>query len=280
MKSVILLFFCVCCSGLVFGQEEDDYYRAPSQRRDVRNNVYPNLDRKSVNMYLGLEGGLKSSQSTLTNNMDGLLGKDKGRDFYWGIVLGYSMNNVWSIETGYYKNPSYVIQTVSSGRSIPYTYRLGAALQTIPIRYKRKIFTIDPITKNATIHVGVGVLLSPDAKNKKVGEQSFISRPNDPQRKDTLRLESEAFLSKKGFAQGELQVELHGRVSNALSIVVFARGNISPKGLITSNVEYSVNKFVTDRAQQLSNGINFNFGLVFRYNILQGYKYSDQGDSE
>ncbi|MFD2522944.1 hypothetical protein [Emticicia soli] len=280
MKSVILLFFCVCCSGLVFGQEEDDYYRAPSQRRDVRNNVYPNLDRKSVNMYLGLEGGLKSSQSTLTNNMDGLLGKDKGRDFYWGIVLGYSMNNVWSIETGYYKNPSYVIQTVSSGRSIPYTYRLGAALQTIPIRYKRKIFTIDPITKNATIHVGVGVLLSPDAKNKKVGEQSFISRPNDPQRKDTLRLESEAFLSKKGFAQGELQVELHGRVSNALSIVVFARSNISPKGLITSNVEYSVNKFVTDRAQQLSNGINFNFGLVFRYNILQGYKYSDQGDSE
>lgn len=280
MKSVILLFLCVCCSGLVFGQEEDDYYRAPSQRRDVRNNVYPNLDRKSVNMYLGLEGGLKSSQSTLTNNMDGLLGKDKGRDFYWGIVLGYSMNNVWSIETGYYKNPSYVIQTVSSGRSIPYTYRLGAALQTIPIRYKRKIFTIDPITKNATIHVGVGVLLSPDAKNKKVGEQSFISRPNDPQRKDTLRLESEAFLSKKGFAQGELQVELHGRVSNALSIVVFARGNISPKGMIRSDVEYSVNKFVTDRAQQLSNGINFNFGLVFRYNILQGYKYSDQGDSE
>lgn len=280
MKSVILLFLCVCCSGLVFGQEEDDYYRAPSQRRDVRNNVYPNLDRKSVNMYLGLEGGLKSSQSTLTNNMDGLLGKDKGRDLYWGVVLGYSMNNVWSIETGYYKNPSYVIQTVSSGRSIPYVYRLGAALQTIPIRYKRKIFTIDPITKNATIHVGVGVLLSPDAKNKKVGEQSFISRPNDPQRKDTLRLESEAFLSKKGFAQGELQVELHGRVSNALSIVVFARGNISPKGLIRSDVEYSVNRFVTDRAQQLSNGINFNFGLVFRYNILQGYKYSDQGDSE
>jgi len=280
MKSVILLFFCVCYSGLVFGQEEDDYYRAPSQRRDVRNNVYPNLDRKSVNMYLGLEGGLKSSQSTLTNNMDGLLGKNKGRDFYWGVVLGYSMNNVWSIETGYYKNPSYIIQTVNSGRSIPYTYRLGAALQTIPIRYKRKIFTIDPITKNATIHVGVGVLLAPEAKNKKVGEQSFISRPNDPQRKDTLRLESEAFLSKKGFAQGELQVELHGRVSNALSIVVFARGNISPKGLIRSDVEYSVNRFVTDRAQQLSNGINFNFGLVFRYNILQGYKYSDQGDSE
>lgn len=280
MKSVILLLCCVCFSSLVFGQEEDDYYRAPSQRRDVRNNVYPNLDRKSVNLYLGLEGGLKSSQSTLTNNMDGLLGKDKGRDFYWGVVLGYSMNNVWSIETGYYKNPSYVIQTVSSGRSIPYTYRLGAALQTIPIRYKRKIFTIDPITKNATIHVGVGVLLAPEAKNKKVGEQSFISRPNDPQRKDTLRLESEAFLSKKGFAQGEFQVELHGRVSNALSIVVFARGNISPKGLIRSDVEYSVNRFVTDRAQQLSNGINFNFGLVFRYNILQGYKYSDQDASE
>lgn len=283
MKSVILLLCCVCFSSLVFGQEEDDYYRAPSQRRDVRNNVYPNLDRKSVNLYLGLEGGLKSSQSTLTNNMDGLLGKDKGRDFYWGVVLGYSMNNVWSIETGYYKNPSYVIQTVSSGRSIPYTYRLGAALQTIPIRYKRKIFTIDPITKNATIHVGVGVLLAPEAKNKKVGEQNFYATEINPQPpKDTIRhlLKSEAFLNKNAIAQGEFLVELHGRVSNALSIVVFARGNIAPKGMVRSDVTYSVNQVARDRAQQLSNGINFNFGLVFRYNILQGYKYSDQDASE
>lgn len=281
MKPVILLLFFVSCSFLTFGQEEDEYYKKPSERSDVKNNVYPNLNRKSVNLYLGLEGGMEVNQSTLINNLDGLIGKQKGKDLYWGVVLGYNMNDVWSIETGYYKNPTYLIQSVSSGRSIPYIYRFGLGLQTIPIRYKRKILTIDPITKNATIHVGAGLLFSPEAKDKKLGERSFFGTSNNPQRPpDTLRLKSEAFLSKSGIAQAEFLVELHGRVSNSLSIVVFARGNIAPKGIIRSDIDYSINKVTIDKAQQISNGISFNFGLVFRYNIMRGYKYIDKENTE
>lgn len=281
MKSVILLVFFVSYSFLTFGQEDDEYYRKPSERSDVKNNVYPNLNRKSVNLYLGLEGGMEINQSTLINNLDGLIGKQKGKDLYWGLVLGYNMNDVWSIEAGYYKNPTYLIQSVSSGRSVPYTYRFGSGLQTIPIRYKRKILTVDPITKNATIHVGAGVLLSTDARNKKIGERNFIGTSNNPQRPpDTLRLKSEAFLSKSAIAQAEFLVELHGRVSNALSIVVYARGNVAPKGLVRSDIDYSINKVTVDKAQQLTNGISFNFGLVFRYNIMRGYKYTDKENTE
>src|SRR6218665_764842 len=174
MKSVILLFGFVCCSFLAFGQDEDEYYKKPSQRSDVKNNTYPNLARKSINMYIGVEGGMEANQSTLINNLDGLIGKQKGQDLYWGIVLGYNMNDTWSIETGYYKNPTNLIQSVSSGRSIPYIYRFGSGLQTIPFRYKHKIMTIDPVTKNATLHVGVGLLLATDASNKKIGERNFV----------------------------------------------------------------------------------------------------------
>ncbi|RFS17079.1 hypothetical protein [Emticicia sp. C21] len=283
MKSVILLLSFVCCSFLAFGQEDDEYYQKPSQRVDVKNSAYPNLDRKSVNMYIGVEGGMEANQSTLINNLDGLIGKQKSKDLYWGIVLGYNMNDVWSIETGYYKNPSYVIQSLSSGRSFPYIYRLGTSLQTIPIRYKRKILTIDPITKNATLHVGVGVLLSPDAGNKKVGQRIFNGISFDPQNpKDTMKLQitSEAFLNKSAVAQAEFQVELHGRVSNSLSIVVFARGNVAPKGLVRSDIKYTVNQALIDKAQQLTNGISFNFGLVFRYNIMRSYKYRDKENEE
>ncbi|MBA4851299.1 hypothetical protein [Emticicia sp. BO119] len=280
MKSVVLLAGFLWCSLVAFGQEEDEYYRPPSQRSDVRNNAYPNLDRKSVSLYLGVEGGMEFNQSTLANNLDGLIGKEKGKDLYWGVVLGYNNNDTWSIETGYYKNPTFLVQSVSSGRSIPYVYRFGTGLQTIPVRYKRKILTIDPITKNATIHVGAGVLLSPDAKNKKIGERNFVGTSNTPQKRDTLRLQSEAFLSQRGVAQAEFLVELHGRVSNSLSLVVYARGNIAPKGLIRSEVDYSVNGVTIDKARQLSNGISFNFGLVFRYNLMRGYKYSDKESTE
>jgi hypothetical protein len=280
MKSVILVLGLVCCSFLAFGQEEDEYYKKPSQRSDVRNNTYPNLDRKAMNMYIGVEGGMEVNQSTLINNLDGLIGKQKGQDLYWGIVLGYNMNDTWSVETGFYKNPTSLIQSVSSGRSIPYVYRFGSGLQTIPIRYKRKIVTIDPVTKNATLHVGAGILLATDAADKKVGERNFVGTSNNPQKRDTLRLKSEAFLSKKAIAQAEFQVELHGRVSNALSVVVFARGNISPKGIIRSDIDYSINGVTVDKAQQLSNGISFNFGLVVRYNIMRGYKYTDKENTE
>lgn len=280
MKSVILLFGFVCCVFLARAQEQDEYYRPPSQRSDVKNNAYPNLSRKSVNLYLGVEGGMEVNQSTLINNLDGLIGKEKGKDLYWGVVVGYNMNDVWSIETGYYKNPTYIVQSVSSGRSIPYVYRFGSGLQTIPVRYKRKIVTIDPITKNATLHVGLGVLFGIDAADKKIGERNFVGVSNNSQKRDTLRLQSEAFLSKKAIAQAEFLVELHGRVSNSLSIVVFARGNIAPKGLIRSEIDYSINAVTVDKARQVSNGISFNFGLVFRYNIMRGYRYSDRENTE
>jgi len=281
MKPVILVLMCLSVTFPSFCQEEEDYYKAPSQRSDVKNNVYPNLDRKTINMYLGLEGGLELNQSTLSNNMDGLIGKEKGNDLFWGAVIGFNMNNVWSIEAGYYKNPTHLIQSVRSGRSIPYVYKLGTALNSIPIRYKRKILTIDPITKNATIHAGVGVLLSTDAKDKPIGNRNFAGLSNNPgQKPDTLRLRSEAFLSKKAIAQAEFQVELHGRVSESLSIVVFARGNVAPKGLVRSEVNYSINDKTLDTAQQLTNGISFNFGLVFRYNIMRGYKYIDKENGQ
>ncbi|WP_337043644.1 hypothetical protein [Emticicia sp. 17c] len=283
MKSVIPFLCFVCCSFLTFGQEEDEYYKKPSQRSDVKNNIYPNLDRKSINLYLGVEGGMELNQSTLISNLDGLIGKQKGNDLYWGIVLGYNMNDKWSVEMGYYKNPTYIIQTVSSGRSIPYIYRYGTGLQTIPIRYKRKVLTIDPITKNATIHIGAGILFSPEAANKKIGERIFTATTLNPQQpRDTLRhvLKSEGFLNKNAIAQAEVQVELHGRISNTLSIVVFARGNVTPKGNIRSDVDYSINSVTVDKAHQISNGISFNFGLVFRYNILRGYKYIDQEHTE
>ena len=277
MKPAILLLICLSVTFPSFCQEEDEYYKVPSQRRDIRNNVYPNLNRKTINLYLGMEGGLELNQSTLSNNMDGLIGKEKGNDLYWGAVIGFNLNNVWSIEAGYYKNPTHLIQSVQSGRSIPYVYKLGTGLHTIPVRYKRKILTIDPITKNATIHVGVGVLLATDAKDKSVGGRSFAGLSNNPNQKpDTLRLRSDAFLSKKAIAQAEFQVELHGRVSESLSIVVFARGNVAPKGLVRSEIDYSINNKTLDTAQQLTNGISFNFGLVFRYNIMRAYKYIDK----
>jgi hypothetical protein len=279
MKSFIFLAGVFLSIGFdLFGQDTDEYYVPPTERKDVRNNAYPNLNRKAMSMYVGLEGGFKQSYVSQNNSLNNLLGVQKNNELFWGVALGYNMDNKWAIETGYYKNPSYFVQTISSGRGIPYIYRLGTNLQTIPLRFKYKVFTIDAITKNAAIYVGAGVLLAVNAKNRQVAMRSFTGVSGNNALRDTVKLTSETFLQNKGFAQFELSTELQGRISNALSIAIFARGNLGANGIVRSDLTYLVNANKIAEAQQFLKGISYNFGLVLRYNLAQGYKYTSSQD--
>lgn len=279
MKSFIFLasIFLVISFDL-FGQESDEYYKPPSQRKDVRNNAYPNLNRKAVSLYFGLEAGFKQSSFSQNNSLNNLAGGQKSSELFWGVELGYNMNDKWALETGYYKNPTYFVQTISSGRGLPFTYRLGTNLQTIPLRFKYKVATLDAITKNASLYVGAGVLLATNAKNQQISLRNFTGvTGNNPQR-DSVKLKSETFLQKKGLAQLEFTVELQGRIYNALSIAIFGRGNFGANGIIRSDLTYSVNGNKIAEAQQLLKGFSYNFGLVLRYDLARGYKYKSLQD--
>ena len=274
MKSFIFLASIFLVISLhLFGQETDEYYKLPSQRKDVRNNAYPNLNRKAVSLYFGLEGGFKQSNFSQNNSLNNLIGGQKSNDMFWGLALGYNMNDKWALETGYYKNPSYFIQTISSGRGLPFTYRLGTNLQTFPLRFKYKVATLDAITKTASIYVGAGVLLSTNAKDKQISVRNFTGVFGNNVQRDTTKLKSETFLQKKGFAQLEFSVELQGRISNSLGIAIFGRGNLGANGIVRSDLTYSINTNKIATAQQLLKGFSYNFGLVLRYDLARGYKY-------
>ncbi len=279
MKSFIFLAsIFIAVSFDLFGQETDEYYQPPSQRKDVRNNAYPNLNRKAISMYVGLEGGFKQNYFSQNNSLNNLVGGQKNNESFWGVEMGYNMNEKWAFETGYYKNPSYFVQTVSSGRGVPFIYRLGTNLYTIPLRYKYKIATLDAVTKNAGIYVGAGVLLATNAKNKQISLQNFNGVSGNNAQRDSLKLKSETFLQKKGFAQFEFSVELQGRIYEALSIAIFGRGNFGANGIVRSDLTYSVNGNKIAEAQQLLKGFSYNFGLVLRCDLARGYKYKSLQD--
>ncbi|WP_394992708.1 hypothetical protein [Emticicia sp.] len=279
MKSFIFLAsFFLTISFDLFSQETDEYYKLPSQRKDVRNNAYPNLNRKVISLYVGLEGGFKQNYFSQNNSLNNLLAGQKNNELFWGVELGYNMNNQWAFETGYYKNPSYFIQTISSGRGIPFTYRLGTNLQTIPLRFKYKLVTLDAITKTAAIYVGAGVLLATNAKNGQISVRNFSGVSGNNTQRDSIKLKSETFLQKKGLAQFEISVELQGRISNTLSVAIFGRGNFGANGIVRSDLTYSINANKIAEAQQLLKGISYNFGLVFRYDLARGYKYKSLQD--
>ena len=277
MKS-IFLFLCVML-GLfteLKAQEDEEYYKPPSKRLDVRNNTYPNLDRKAVSLYLGLEGGFKLNYASLNNSIGNLVSSQNNNDFSWGISVGYNSDNKWAVETGYLKNPVYFVQSVSSGRGAPFTYRIGTILNTIPLRYKYKVLNLDVITKSAAIYVGGGVLLNTNAKERMVFARTFTGVSGNAIKRDTIRLISESFTTKKLFAAFELQTELQGRVTNGFYISLFGRMNFAPSGGLRSDLVYKQNSNKIGEATQSLKGISYNFGLLLRLDLARGYKYQSQ----
>lgn len=277
MKAIfVFLFLIVGIFTELKAQDDDEYYKPPSKRLDVRNNTYPNLDRKSMSLYVGIEGGFKLNYASLNNSIGNLVSSQNNNDFSWGISLGYNSDNKWAIETGYLKNPVYFIQSVASGRGVPFTYRIGKDLHTIPLRYKRKVLTLDAITKTAGLYVGGGLLINTNAKEQLVYERTFVGVSGNAANRDTIRLTSDSFLSNKFKVAFEGQVELQGRVTNGFYISIFTRVNVASNAGLRSDLAYFQNSNKIGDATQSLKGISYNFGLLLRFDLARGYKYQSQ----
>lgn len=269
MKSIFLfLFLIISIFTELKAQDDEEYYKPPSKRLDVRNNSYPNLDRKAMSLYLGIDGGFKLNYSTLNGTLGNLIDAKNNNEFLWGASVGYNLDNKWAVETGYLKNPIYYIQSVKSSRIAP--YQEGTILHTIPLRFKYKVLTLDAITKTTALYVGAGVLLGTNAKDKQISKKKFVSSS----RQDSLIIHS--FITPKGRVLFELQTELQGKVANGFYISLFGRINFAPKGIVYSDIEYFQKGSKIDSDKQYLKGISYNFGLLLRFDLARGYKYQSQ----
>ncbi len=269
-----LLIFSSCVEA--FAQEEDEYFKPLSKRKDMPNSTYKNLDRKYHSLYVSIEGGFKLNYSSFNNTMNNLLGNQNNNDFSWGATLGYNFDNRWSAETGYMKNPVYFIQSVASGRGVPFTYRIGTALDAIPLRFKYRVFMLDAVTKSAGLFIGAGVLLNANTKERLIYERSFTGVSGSRVKPDTIRLTSASYITKKLSTSLEINAELQGRVANGFYISLYSRAYIAPNAGLRSDLVYYQNSNKIAEATQSLKGISYNFGLLLRLDLARGYRYQSQ----
>ena len=265
--------------GIAFNlhaQDEEEYYKPPSRREDVKNNSYPNLNRKSMSLYMGIEGGFKLNYTSLSNNLGNLITSANNNEFFWGVNIGYNIDNRWAFETGYMKNPVFYMQQIASGRGVPYSYRIGQNLNMIPVRVKYKVLNLDGITKTAALFVGAGVLIGINANDKAIFSREFKGISGNPAKRDTVKLVTDSFLSKKGRLIFEAQTELQGKVANGFYISLFGRMNFGANGILRSDITYFQNSNKIEGATQLLKGISYNFGLLLRIDLARGYKYQSK----
>ncbi len=272
---IFLLFsFSFCLES--FAQDEDEYYTPPSQRKDVKNSSYPNLNRKAVSLYASIEGGFKLNHASQTGTIENLVSFQNEVNFIWGVNVGYNFDNRWAIETGYLKNPAFFQQSLAvGGRGVPIVYKTGTYIHTIPLRVKYRVLTIDAITKSAFLYLGAGVLLAANANNKQISKKGYINTYTS-QRKDSLILET--FLSKKSVAVFEIQTELNGRVANGFYISLFGKMNFGANNIVNTDIAFYQNGNKIQSGTQYLKGISYNFGLSLRFDLARGYQYKSKVD--
>ncbi len=256
-------------------QDDDDYYKPPTKRVDVQNNAYPNLNRKSMSLYVGLEGGFKLNYAALSGTLGNTISSQNSNAFFWGINLGYNSDNRWAIETGYLKNPVAYVQTIERSRG-PSAYRIEAALHTIPLRFKYKVWTLDAITKTASLYVGAGALIGTNANDKLIFNRKFTGSISSSGVRNSIELTTDSYLTKKGRVSFELQTELQGRIANGFYINLFGRMVAAPQGVVRSDIAFFQNSIKLDGATQFLKGISYNFGLSLRFDLAKGYKYKSK----
>ena len=276
MRNTFLLMILLL--GIFFdskAQDDDEYYKPPTKRVDVHNSTYPNLNRKSKSLYIGLEGGFKLSYAALGGTLGNTISSQNSNSFFWGVNLGYNSDNRWAVETGYLKNPVAYVQTIETSRG-PSAYRIEAALHTIPLRFKYKVWTLDAITKTASLYVGVGTLIGTNANDKLIFNRRFTGFTGSPGKRDSIRLTTDSYLTKKGRVSFELQTELQGRITNGFYVSLFGRVVAAPQGVIRSDIAFFQNSVKLDSATQFLKGISYNFGLSLRFDLAKGYKYKSK----
>lgn len=276
MRLITILILLLSINNRLFAQNDYEYYVPSKGRTDVKNNSYAYLDREARSLYANVEGGFKFTSVTTSNSMDGLVAGDNTNEAFWGANVGYNLDNKWAVEMGFLKNPVFFVQNIASGRGLPFRYKIGSVLNTIPLRFKYKVLTLDAVTKSASVYLSGGLLFGMNPKEKLIFANSFNALSGDFKNPDTLRLTSKSYLTPKSSLGFEFQTELRGKIAEGFFISLFGRYSLLPKGAVRSDLVYTENSQVKANATQLSKPSGISFGLSLTLDIARGYKYKSK----
>lgn len=268
MRTLLLIWFLGLLANQARAQIED-YYEEKKNRKKMPL-VIGQLDiqRANNNWYVGLEGGGKWNGTKLNNSLSGVLQTENYLNTYWAAQLGYQHNQRWAIESGYVHNPVSGYLFVVGQRTLRYLWQ--DVQNTIPLRFKWRLFRIGTVQKVSGLYVGAGVLLSPGRRSgQNIGgfDVTGLSRiPNTrPAQFDTLLFENKTYLTGRGKVEWEASVEFVGHVSKSFEIVTFVRATLSGAPIFQSDTKLLINQQLTTLSTLTINPFSYQFGMSFRY---------------
>lgn len=278
MREYLFLWICMLWALMGYSQE-DEYYKVPEKRHkshEIEN--LPNLDSKFSSFYVGVSGAFKKSYQASTPDFSSFGSNSNSFNDFLELNLGINFNNTYFAETGIVRLKNNLVTYVFPSPIIGgWGFGVGTDNKQyyVPLVVKRRVLSLNRITKNAYINVGFGggilVGSAPKMVHNKVLELNGVLQNPD------LSYFNVTLNGSPSPIYGEVSTEIKGNVTERLEILVFVKGLFRKSGYLSNSFEavyLNGNKAVYHTVSE--KGASVVFGLQARFNSRKFYRYSSK----
>jgi hypothetical protein len=261
--------------GFLACAQDDGYYKELGKRSksfEVEN--LPNLNSKFSSFYVGISGGFRKPFDEVIANVENFAISTNSMGELVELNVGINFNNRYFWETGLrvLKNnlSTYVFESPHNpGFTVGHTNKQIY----LPMIVKRRILSLNRVTKNAQMNIGAGggVLLNTRPSSPSIlfaDLQTSLRSPDLQNFFVTLsRSESPIF--------GEINLEIKGNITEKLEILVFGKGMFRKSHYLGNSFQVQFNGGQVAQSYSIfEKSGSLIFGLQFRLNSKKFYRYS------
>ena len=278
-KAMLMWIIMFTFTTILSFSQETPYYQLPKNRKQNHEMiVMPNLDAFTITYFLSASAGIRKPFIQQNGISPSAASFEAPANGFWEIALGQNRNDNWIYEFGITKSNNRLKTSFLELSRTPLVFTNELEQYYAPFRVKKKILTLDKVSRNAFINIGLGVSYLIKSNNKPIeeGKITFGQRPI-PEPRDYTSLNFRIASSNQPLAF-ELLTEVRGKVSERLEISVFGKA-------FFRNIKYLNNQFsftyVDSSFKEFGNyekPISILFGLQAKFNSPKYYQYKSRVD--
>ncbi len=275
MYFYMVVFSLVGSQGL-FAQETP-YYKLPVQRKTNHELItLPNLDSFSISYFLAVSGGFKKSFVGSTNISPTETTALSPINEFWEVSMGQNRNENWHYELGVSVMQSHLSTRFAEIGNGSLSFINEQKQYFIPFRIKKKILTLDKVSRNAFINMGMGTyyLVNRPKIGSEVGTLEF-SKKGNPNPEDFNTLDYEIHKSKFPIML-EFLTEIRGKVTERIELNLFFKGIIKSSQNQKNDFQLNYINGTHDSFGNFSKNVSLLFGLQAKFNSPKYFKYKSQ----
>lgn len=249
-----------------YGQGVTDYYRVPEKDQQY-NRLLTRYGGAQIRdrWYIALDGFVRTDRAQLDNSINGLVESDLVGKLGWGVLLGWTYRERWTVEGGYARMPIHT-QVAISNTSPPLSFRSTNDRHAFILRGKRLLLSTSKPWLRSGFWVSGGMWVVPNSGQEEnrisvtgYRYQGWWEAP------ESFKLTSETRNSTQLTTLAEVGVDYNVRLSNALDLGISARKLWGLANAVTTDVTYTAYRTPAQQAQLQGAGTGMSFGVTLRY---------------